>query len=141
MEGHICILFMLHHAITTANFGTMESEAIDIEVARLPLTLKASRHVLQMADLLLNAMPFMATVSVTFAVLQAHLPYAYLVTNLLYSKISHGSGGDAALLQRVFDGLKVISRNVVELEPLTAAIERLNMMVSRRLLQDSKDGL
>ncbi|CAI6094720.1 unnamed protein product [Clonostachys chloroleuca] len=57
MEGYICILFMLCHAITTANFDTMESEAIDIEVARLPLTLKASRHVLQMADLLLNAMP------------------------------------------------------------------------------------
>ncbi|CAH0023647.1 unnamed protein product [Clonostachys rhizophaga] len=141
MEGYICILFMLRHAITTANFDTMESETIDIEVARLPLTLKVSRHILQMVDLLLNAMPFMATVSVTFAVLQAHLPYAYLVTNLLYSTTTHSSRGDAALLKRVFGGLKVISRNVVELEPLTAAIERLNMMVSRRLLQDPKEGL
>ncbi|KAM5361369.1 hypothetical protein ACJZ2D_013139 [Fusarium nematophilum] len=132
MEGYTHILFMLRR-LSSAGSGAPEAGVLDPDITKFSLAVKASRHILEAVDLLLAALPFVGTVAVTFAVLQAHVPCACLADNLLHSTTPQDYTADAVLLERVTRGLKVISRDVEELSPLTAAMENVNAKVRDRL--------
>ncbi|KAF7588670.1 hypothetical protein BBP40_005421 [Aspergillus hancockii] len=135
LEGYTCILFMLCHVINSIS-DSPETGEFDPDIPKLPLALKASRYILEIVALLLTAFPSMGTTSVTFAVFQAHLPSAYLATNLLHSASLQGYGADAILLERVISGLKMISSDIAEVAPLSTAIENLNLKVRYRLREN-----
>ncbi|VUC33470.1 unnamed protein product [Clonostachys rosea] len=132
MEGYTYIVSMLRHVISTTP-GTVGTEPCDLRVSKLPLAIRACRHILDIVGLLLNVMPFMGTVSVTFTVLQAHIPCAYLASNLLYSATPREYQADAVLIERVARGLERISDGIADLAPLVAAIDNLNLMIHDRL--------
>ncbi|KAJ3549223.1 hypothetical protein NM208_g621 [Fusarium decemcellulare] len=85
LEGYTCILAMLRHVDGP-------------DIARLPLALKSSRHIVEVVGLILEAFPS---------------PQDYRA--------------DSVLLERVARGLEVISKDVAELVPLAAAVENLNV--------------
>ncbi|KAF4458690.1 fungal specific transcription factor [Fusarium albosuccineum] len=113
LEGYTCILAMLRRVVGP-------------DIAKFPLAPKSSRHILEVVDLILSAFPCMGAVSVTFVVLQAHIPCECLASNLLRSAAPRDYQADATLIERVARGLLVISKDAVELVPLAAAVENLN---------------
>lgn len=134
LEGYICILFMLRHVVN-ARCQDLEARALDPDISRFPLALEASRCILKTVAQLLAGFPFAGAVSLTFVVLQVHVPCACLAANLLRSVTPHSYESDAVLLDRVTCGLKMISHSVAELTPLTKAMEDLNAQVQNRLCE------
>jgi hypothetical protein len=106
-----------------------------IGVTNSPLVIDTSRHILRIVDGILDQVPTLAIMSLSFFSLMAFMPYASIAEHA--ESESKADQGDLILLERLKDTITAICKEETDFMPLAKAMQKACDRVKARDEQNS----